>query len=153
MTISSHIEGRLRVRDPRLRNAGFLQMLQEKLQCLHGVSAVSGSPRSGSLLVLYRQAQLPLEKIDHLLTELLGSGQNERPEPRPKPADEAPRSLPELPLSLNRRQAVNWSMLLCLLLSLGALAVGSKRIHIIAGTVFVGILGLHLFDKRKAFVA
>lgn len=153
MTISSHIEGRLRVRDPRLRNAGFLQMLQEKLQGLHGVSAVSGSSRSGSLLVLYRQTQLPLEKIDHLLTELLGSGQKERPATRPKPAAAAPRGLPDLPLSLNRRQAVNWGMLLSLLISLGALAVGSKRLHIIAGTVFVGIFGIHLIDKRKALVA
>ncbi|NIQ96458.1 MAG: hypothetical protein GWO11_05265 [Desulfuromonadales bacterium] len=162
MVISSHIEGRLRVRDARLRDNRFREMLQAKLESLDGVNEVSGNARAGSLLILYRQAQLPLEKLNQLLGSLLGRQPDKLPPMRPKPkaAPAVPKmrlpnlpDLPKLSLAVNRRQAVNWGMLLSLLVSLAGLAVDSKRLHIIAGTVFVGIFGIHLLDKRKALVA
>lgn len=154
MVISSHIEGRLRVRDPRLRDARFLKILQEKLQQLQGVNHVCGNARSGSLLVLYRQAQASLEKINQLLASVLGGVAKNKARRRGEGGIKTPAStLPALPLVPSRRQVVNWGMLLSLLLSLGGLAVGSKQLHVVAGTVFVAVFGIHLIDKRKALVA
>lgn len=147
MVIASHVEGRLRVRDPRLRQPRVLYALREKLLLRPDVREVSCNPKVGSLLVLYRSLRNSFREISSLLGEFLGRAVPSAPKAAP-----APKTSPRCRPLLSRRRVVNFGMLASLLASLIASA-GSTQLHILAGLIFLGILGVHLFDKRATLLA
>jgi hypothetical protein len=158
MVIASCIDGRLRVRDELLRNTAAADAVRRVLLAAPGVREVSANPRAGSLLIIYQQAQTTLRKITDLLNRYL------LPE-RSVPASLAERSPTERrshdrrigpPTRRSelfpRRQAVNLGMLAALLVSMAGAVLGAKMLHIVAGVVFLGVLAIHLFDKRRSLL-
>jgi hypothetical protein len=160
MVIASCIDGRLRVRDELLRNTAAADAVRRVLLALPGVREVSANPRAGSLLIIYQQAQTTLRKITDLLSRYL---QPERSAPASLPGRSPterrshdrrtgpPTRRSEL-LPRIRRQAVNLGMLAALLVSMAGAALGAKMLHIAAGVVFLGVLAIHLFDKRRSLL-
>jgi hypothetical protein len=43
-------------------------------------------------------------------------------------------------------------MLAALLVSMAGAVLGAKMLHIVAGVVFLGVLAIHLFDKRRSLL-
>jgi hypothetical protein len=174
MEVSSHFEGRVRVRDAGLKQEPLLAKAREALLALPGVSEVEANPRVGSLLVLYSAAVTAAGKILRVLSEILGI---EEPAESAVPLEEAagragatlgrtlgstlaktlgkivPRVPFAVPALLKKRIVNNIGMLVSLGLSLGAAALYFKKIHILAGIVFVGFFGIHLFERRKMVFA
>jgi hypothetical protein len=145
MVITSHINGRIRVRDSRLRRAPVLERVREALLLRSDVSEVSSNPKTGSLLILYRKGCHVLAELTGLLQELLGPG---LPAPVSAVPEKSPVSPPPNRLVVSRRRVVNLGMLAGLLLTLLTMAV-NKELHILAGLHFLGFLAIHLFDKRR----
>lgn len=144
MTITSCIEGRIRVRDGLLRNSAVAASLSRLLLETPGVREVSANPRAGSLLILFQQARTTLGEITALLARVLPAEASASPSPAAKARTGRPRRT----AAAVKRQAVNLGMLAALLASLAGAALGAKALHIIAGLVFVGFFGLHFFDKK-----
>jgi hypothetical protein len=178
MEVSSHFEGRVRVRDAGLKQEPLLAKAREALLALPGVSEVEANPRVGSLLVLYSAAVTAAGKILRALSEVLGV--EEPAESADAPGETAGRAgatlgstlgktlgstlaktlgkiTPKGPFTvpgiLKKRIVNNIGMLVSLGLSLGAAALYFKKIHILAGIVFVGFFGIHLFERRKMVFA
>ena len=145
MTITSCIDGRMRVRDGTLRNAAVAGSLSRLLSATPGVREVSANPRAGSLLILFQQAKSTLREITTLLERFLPAEASASPAPA---TQKARAGRPRRTAAAVRRQAVNFGMLAALLASLAGAALGAKALHIIAGLVFVGFFGLHFFDKK-----
>ena len=148
MVITSHIDGRIRVRDARLRQSPVLEHVRQKLLLRPDVRDVSSNPKVGSLLILYRTARHALQEIISLLAGFLGAAdlpatKSVRPAPR--------RAAPTCWSTVTSRRVVNCGMLAALLMSLLAMA-GSKQLHILAGLHFLGFLALHLFQKRHTLL-
>lgn len=156
MVIASSIDGRVRIRDDLFRNAAAAEAVKRHLLAVPGIREVSTNSRAGSLLVKYQQAQTTLRKI----TDFLGRYLPERLAPEGLPARSIPerrshdrRTLPtrrEPSLARLRRQAVNLGMLSSLLLSMAGAVLDAMSLHIVAGVLFLGILAIHLFEKRRS---
>lgn len=151
MTIASHIEGRLRVRDPRLCRREHLEALKEKLLGSPDVQEVSGNVKTGSVLILYRKVRNAFQNISELIAETLAPLANSVSEQwLPSPAAVSSRKrvqVPSRPL-LSKRRVLNMGMLIALLGTLVSLG-GSKHLHAVAGFIFLAILSMHFLDKRK----
>lgn len=150
MIIASHIEGRLRVRDPRLRESRLIDTFREQLLERTDVRDVSFNAKVGSVLILYRHTQKSVQAILTFVSAFFDCAA-----PLPKRVPSSPASKPskktQRPL-LSHRRIVNLGMLVSLLVSLVASA-GSKQLHILAGLIFLGIAATHMFDKRATFFA
>jgi hypothetical protein len=167
MEVSSHIEGRIRIRDAGFRKEALLTRAREALLGLPGVSEVEANPRVGSLLVIYAAAVTAVQQLLRTLSELLGSGEEIAAEAEAAAASAKPTlvqrarlALPlvgkvrlALPSVLKKRVLNNIGMLVTLGISLGAAAFYLKKLHILAGLVFVGLFGIHLFERRKQVFA
>lgn len=151
MTIASHIEGRLRVRDPRLCRREHLEALRDKLLGSPDVQEVSGNVKTGSVLILYRKVRNAFQNISELIAEALPPLTNsvsERLLPSPAAvSSRKPVRAPYGPL-LSKRRIINMGMLITLLGTLVSLG-GSKHLHAVAGVIFLAILSMHFLDKRK----
>lgn len=171
MVVASLIDGRVRVRDEGLKKEQLAERVKEELMADPGVSSVEVNPRVGSLLIIYRAAVTAVEKILHLLSELLGSG----PEPG-KSEEEAhhregrrswepshPGKVPfgkvslgslrfgRMPFSISRglrRTLVNFGMLASLVISVGLAFLDLKKLHILTGVVFMLLFGDHFYQRR-----
>jgi hypothetical protein len=148
MVIASHIEGRIRIRDTRLRQPELLAELRQELLQIPDIKKVSWNSKVGSLLILYRKARHALKEITNFLARFLGSialpaAMTDRPTPRATAPSRRP--------IVTRRRVVNIGMLATLLLSLLVMA-GSKQLHILAGLHFLGFLAIHLFQKRHTLL-
>jgi hypothetical protein len=160
MVIASCIDGRLRVRDELLRNAAAADAVRRVLLAAPGVRQVSANPRAGSLLIIYQQAQTTLRKITDLLNRYLlpessvPASLTERSPTERRSHDRRigpPTRRSEL-FPRIRRQAVNLGMLAALLVSMAGAVLGAKMLHIVAGVVFLGVLAIHLFEKRRSLL-
>jgi len=109
---------------------------------------VSGNPRTASLLILYNTTRGAVGKITDLLARSLGRLRSTLA-PAPCISRKVPLSVSK-PL-LSKRRVLNLGMLLSLLAALAALGAGSKA-HALAGAVFLGLLALHLFEKRATLL-
>lgn len=72
LQIVSHFPGRLRVRAEKLRAKGVAAEAAERIGAEPGVSSVTASELTGSLLILYDPALIPL---DRLLPAVLAAGE------------------------------------------------------------------------------
>jgi len=157
MVIASCIDGRLRIRDEVLRNASAAETVRRALLAVPGIREVSANPRAGSLLVLYHQAQTTLRKITdllrrHLLPERSATAslpERSASERRAHDRRTLPTRRSELASGI-RRRAVNLGMLAALLVSMAGAVLDAKTLHIVAGVFFLGVLAIHLFDKRRS---
>lgn len=174
MVVASLVGGRVRVRDEGLKSEALVNRVREALLATPGVSGVEANPRVGSLLVLYSTAVTAVERILKTVSDLVGSGHEMRDsaEPAPSPgklpfAERASAAIPRVRRKLlslvgrvslaippgAKRRLVNLGMLASLALSLAAAVFGMKKLHILAGIVFVALFGDHFYQKRDAMFA
>lgn len=147
MVVASHVAGRIRIRDEKLRREAVAGRVRDALAATPGVSDVEVNPRVGSVLVIYSPAVTEGNKILSDVSELLGSVSGE------EGASVAPAKVcPRISLSLSprvKRNVVNIGMLSALVLSLAALLFHLKKLHYLAGIVFVALFGDHLYERRQ----
>lgn len=150
MVVSSHFEGRARIRDEGLRKEPLITRAREALLAMPGVSGVEGNARVGSLLVLYNAAVTGIEKIIETVADLKGSvevGVEARGGGRV-----SARPLFSIPARV-KRNVTNFGMLAALLLSVAAAIFDLKKLHILAGIVFLALFGVHFFERKEYLFA
>ncbi len=131
--IASFVEGRIRIRDEKLKSISAVSHIERKLSQFKGITDVSINRRSRSLLILYDKAILKLEQLLHVLADYLDAAKTE---------------CRKYAVSITDRKIVNRAMLASLTLSMFGAAIDITAVHIIAGIVFLGFLGLHLFRYK-----
>ena len=174
MVVASLLEGRVRVRDEGLKKEPLVARVREALLELPGVSAVEANPRVGSLLVIYSAALTAAEKVLRTVSDLVGSGEEFREGAEPaqgrektpfaEKASSAASRVRSRMLSLvgraalavpsgTKKRLVNIGMLASLALSLAAAIFGLKKLHILAGIVFVALFGDHFYQRKEQIFA
>ena len=174
MVVASLLDGRVRVRDEGLRREPLVNRVREALLALPGVDAVEANPRVGSLLIIYSAALTAVEKILKTVSNLVGSEEEGRDSAEPAPgrektpfaekASSATARVRRQLLSLvgraalavppaTKKRLVNIGMLASLALSLAAAIFGFKKLHVLAGIVFVVLFGDHFYQKKEAMFA
>ncbi|HBG06145.1 MAG: hypothetical protein A2075_02485 [Geobacteraceae bacterium GWC2_58_44] len=157
MVVASLVDGRVRIRDEKLKREPVLARIKEELMAAPGVTGVEANPRVGSLLVIYSAALTAVEKILKTVSELLGSGVEVSGSAEPA------RSFVKMPFIRRESFAVpsvlkarvlnNIGMLASLVLSIGLGIFGLKKLHILTGIVFVALFGKHFYERRAQMFA
>lgn len=150
MVVASHFDGRVRIRDEGLKKAPLLARVKESLLATPGVSEVDGNPRVGSLLILYNATVTAVERILETVAGLIGTK-----EAGGKAADPG-RVSTRVPFSIPakvKRNVANFGMLAALLLSVAAAIFDLKKLHILAGIVFLALFGVHFFERKEYLFA
>ncbi|SNB45504.1 hypothetical protein [Geobacter sp. DSM 9736] len=146
MVIASHFGGRVRIRDDSLKREPMIARASEALMNMPGVTGVEGNPRVGSLLVLYSAAVTGVDRIIEAAADLLSSGEVEGE------STEAGRvsscALFRIPARVKRNIA-NLGMLASLVLSVAAAIFDLKKLHILAGIIFLALFGVHVFERKE----
>ncbi len=145
MVVASHFEGRLRIRDEGLKGEPLLSRVREALLVTPGVSGVEANPRVGSLLVLYTATKTTIEKVMKVVSDFLGSEKKGN-------TSEVKRIIAKVPFSIParvKRNLTNFGMLAALLLSVAAALFDLKKLHILAGIVFLAFFGAHFFERKE----
>lgn len=156
MVVASHFDGRVRIRDEGLKREPLLARVRETLLAAPGVSGVEGNPRVGSLLVLYSAAVTALDKILETVAGLIGSGEaGEEGAEAGAFARVSAKISSRVPFSIParvKRNVTNIGMLGALLLSVVAAIFDLKKLHILAGIVFLALFGVHVFERKEYLV-
>lgn len=159
MVVASLLNGRVRVRDEGLKKQPLLSRVTEALIATPGVTSAEANTRVGSLLVFYDAALAAAEQILKLISELLGSPQEVPPSAEAEAGGATSRPFPfsramslSIPPAL-RRRVVNYGMLAALALSVGAAIIHFKKLHVLAGIVFLALFGDHLYQRRGQMFA
>ena len=156
MVVASVVDGRVRIRDEKLKNASTVERVKDELMANSEVSSVEGNHRVGSLLVLYDAARGAVEKILKAVSELLGSeidlGESAAPaEAKPRCSFQL-RSLAEklrFPASVRtKKKMLNWALLGTFLVSITAALFYLKRVHVLAGLLFTALVADHVYSRR-----
>ena len=71
MNVSSFFPGRIRIRDEVLKDSEISSALRKAIEWHESVKRIEHNLRTGSVLIEYSPARLPLEKLSALQTELL----------------------------------------------------------------------------------
>ena len=156
MVVASLLDGRVRIRDEGLKREPLVTRVREALLATPGISQVDANPRVGSLLILYSAALTAVEKILKMVSELLGSGVEASGSA--EPAQSTGRRLLgkvslAVPSVLKTRTINNIGMLASLALSLAAAIFSLKKLHILAGIIFVALFGRHFYERRTRMFA
>lgn len=136
--IASFVEGRLRIRDEKLKNRAAADEIQRLITPVKGIFDVSINQRTGSLLIFYDRAILKLEQLLHVLADYLNTT---KPECK------------RYAVSLTDRKIVNLGMLLSLAVSMFGAAIDITAIHIAGGIIFLVFWGLHIFRYKNMLFA
>ncbi len=148
-TITSYIPGRIRVQDNRLADASEAGQTSGMLQMLPGVTKVSVNQRTASLLVQYDQTS----GVEELLRTRLGlpqAGKNLKPQHTRHSSgikQAAPLSANNIPVTY--RQFLNYGMMATFAVSSIGIALHYRKLHALAGFLFFGLSGLHMYNKRR----
>lgn len=154
--IASFVEGRIRLRDEKFKNRAVGDEIQKNVAHLKGILNVSINRRTGSLLIFYDKAGLRLEQVLHILADYLdaaktewGLSQNCGHSPRIKyGAGSDFGTVPVARVSITNRKIVNLGMLASLAVSMLGAAADIAALHIAAGIIFLGFVGLHIFRYK-----
>ncbi|MEQ8602103.1 MAG: hypothetical protein RIB45_02200 [Marivibrio sp.] len=137
--IVSTVQGRIRVRAPRLKSARFGREAVEAAAALDGVLEARHNRGAGCLIVSYDPQTVETEALEDQLEAIC----TERAE-----AVRAGRS----PLSRRLNQATKVGMMASLATSLTYGFLGRKKEHIAFGTVFVALAGAHMVRYQRTLV-
>ncbi|NHK99577.1 hypothetical protein [Rubrivivax benzoatilyticus] len=147
--IVSSLPGRLRLRDARLRRDALREAVLARLDTLPALRTLRANAAAGSIVVEYDgtrvgEALMCREVLDAVAPWLAA------------PATAAPAAVPAPPRRASRRRqlarANNLGMLASLGGSLALAAAGAKSAHVATGTVFLGLLGVHLAMHRRSLL-
>lgn len=150
--IVSSLPGRLRLRDARLRRDALREAVLARLDTLPALRTLRANAAAGSIVVEYDgtrvgEALMCREVLDAVAPWLATAA---------AAAAAAPAAVPAPPRRVSRRRqlarANNLGMLASLGGSLALAAAGAKSAHVATGTVFLGLLGVHLAMHRRSLL-
>jgi len=144
--IASMVNGRIRIRDSKLKKGVFANEFQRHLSVVTGLKGISINTMVGSALLIYDTSITSDERIIKHIGRLLDVTQ-ETEVPKGKGA-----GVNHIRNRVNRR-AVNIGMLASLAASLIALIAGSKALHAALGLVFLGFTAVHIFKNKNLLLA
>ncbi len=152
--IVSSIPGRIRLRDPALRQPDRLERLCAALQAMDGALSVEGNGKAGSVVLYYRPGALAVDAVEAVVEQVVGvevstvrvnaakmDAKSARPRPMLKPSTR---------VRLNRY--AKRGMLVSLPISLALAAAGRKRWHAVSGGAFVACLLVHMAVHRRHLI-
>lgn len=140
--IASFINGRIRIRDEKLKSIAAASHIEKKLSHLKGILNVSINRRAGSILIFYDKTVWRIEQALYALADYLADY-----------LDIGRVGCKRRISCIADRKTVNLGMLVSLALSMFAAALDIAALHITAGIVFLGFLGLHLFRYKNMLFA
>lgn len=166
--ITSFINGRVRLRDPRFKDEETCAVLEELLKDHPGVTRVTANPRTGGLLIEYDPDRVSLDEAKRLLTAAAPEGAqwledyecalggcsiavNLRGEDMTLPPPPSPgfggfrRLSPEAAEYLTMTGA----FIVCT----GSAFLRSKNLHIYSGLTLAGLTAQHIWKFRKRIAA
>lgn len=136
--IASFVDGRIRIKDEKLKSIAVISHIEKKLLQFKGILDVSINRRTRSLLILYDKTILRFEQILHALADYL---------------DITKARCKKYAASITDRKIANFVMLASLAVSMFAAAADIAALHITAGVVFLGFLGMHIFRNKNILFA
>lgn len=137
--IVSAINGRVRVRNAILQHPDAAAAVKNGLASIKGIASVSVNHRIGSMLITYDPCAANIKKI----TDTLSGYMNIKDVEKTTMTDKGKKMLP-FTITRNRaRLLVKAGMTLSLLISLAGIALKLKKLHAIAGLLFVCLLCIH----------
>lgn len=148
--IASSIRGRLRVRLRPLPEAGSLETLCAQLRAQPGVGDVQSNSRTGSVLIHYDPLVVSPAGLDVCLVELLGSA-DEGPVPVTRAGTLVKNVWRQVP-AVSRRDLnryAKYGAVACMALSLWALAIRQRRLHVWGGVASLAFTGVHMAINRR----
>ncbi|MBP3730100.1 MAG: cation transporter [Mailhella sp.] len=146
-SITSFIDGRVRLRHPALKNRELMQSVKSLVEGMDGVTAVQCNDVTGSLLIFYDPGKLSREELLSLAEQ--GAAfleQSIAPQCTAKPLCQ---TLGTLVFGRSAGRLVNRVLLASLLCSLGGAAAGVSAMHKIAGGIFALACLQHVAAHRK----
>lgn len=149
--IASIIDGRMRIRNSRLKEGSFAGELKRHLSAIKGLNEILINPRVGSALLVYDTSIISAERIIKRISRLLDVTQETK-----KTEGNAAGLNPIREFSLNKintRKAVSIGLLVSLAASLIALVFGSKALHAAFGLVFLSFAAIHILKYEKLLSA
>lgn len=132
--ITSCIDGRIRIRDEKLESIAIASHIEKRLSQFKGIVYVAINRRTRSLLIFYDKTILKFEQVLHVLADYLDIAKAESKRRISCIAD---------------RKIVNLGMLASLAVSMLGAAADIAALHITAGIIFLGFLGLHIFRYKN----
>ena len=135
--IVSFVEGRMRIRDERLKMPTIANAVEKTLMRIRGITEAAVNRRAGSILVLYARGVLKMQQILNILADYLDINTFYRK------TEQVVRK------PVIRRRIASIGMLFSLALSLVAALADLMPLHVILGIVFLGFLGLHLYRSKN----
>lgn len=143
--ITSFIDGRLRIRDEKLESIATASHIEKRLSQFKGIVHVAINRRTRSLLIFYDKTILKFEQVLHVLADYLDIAKAEN---KRRISCIADRKIVN-PVRNVRVKAISNGVKLGMLASLAMSMFGAVLdiavLHITAGIVFLGFLGLHIF--------
>lgn len=144
--IVSSLPGRLRLRDARLRREALREAVLARLDTLPALRRLRANAAAGSVVVEYDGTRIGEAAMCREVIEAVA----------PWLAAAVPPAAAPKPRRASRRRqfarANNLGMLASLGGSLAFAAAGAKAAHVATGTVFLGLLGLHLATHRRSLL-
>jgi len=138
--VVSSLPGRIRLRDPALRQPDRLERLCAALQAMEAVLMVEANLKAGSVVFRYDATEVDVEAVEAAV-ERAAEAEISRPRPAHRPSAR---------VRINRY--AKRGMLASLGASLILAAAGQKRWHILTGGAFVACLAVHLVVHRRHLV-
>ena len=154
MVVASLLDGRVRVRDEALKSEPRAARVRDALMATPGVAAAEVNLRVGSMLVLYDAALAAVDRILETIAGLLGTSVTTG-----EAAPQRPFRMPlagKMSLAITpavKRRVVNMGMFASLLLSVAAAVLDLKKLHILAGVVFLALFGDHFYQRKGQMFA
>ncbi len=143
--IVSSVKGRIRIRDERLKRGVFADGLKRRLESSGELFDVCINQRVGSMLIIYNPSVTDNKRLFELVGEDIVAEDILRNTPKKGGNKKIlPWQIPEGITKVHKKV-----MLFSLTTSLLGIAFGLKKYHIIAGLIFVGAWGIHIFTYRK----
>lgn len=149
MTITSYLPGRMRVRDNRLTCVSEANRITDLLKDLPGITGINVNNRTASLLVQYD----PASGVEALLRSYAGIKPVDPPvkpaASRKRPGNKKSSCIIAGDLPVTYRQFLNYGMMAAFAGSGIGIALHYRKLHAAAGFLFLGLSGLHMYNKRR----
>jgi cation transport ATPase len=148
MAITSYLPGRIRLQDQRLAQSSEADRIRSMLLALPGIKEATVNRRNASMLVTYN----PLSGVEELLRNnnyLADRAESTKLKPVSSRGKSRKQAKKGSPLPFTGRQFLNYGMMITFAASGIGIALHYKKLHALAGFLFIGIGSLHMYDKRK----
>ncbi|MCC6347350.1 MAG: hypothetical protein IT388_09220 [Nitrospirales bacterium] len=144
------MEGRIRVRDERLKKRRIAEDLKRSLLAVVGIGEIVYNQRTGSLLIFFDTAAASSKDILDIVGKSWGVSLSAGELP---PAGSGRKESPLPHLAGMARRVGKGGMAAALALSLLGAVAGGAKLHVAAGIVFIALLGAHMYRHNNTLFA